>query len=219
MNYDMSKRISILALSSGLMIAPCVADTLKKANASSPSKIDLERKICSDLESKYAAVQRFIIKPEQEKLKNAERDLDAAISKVESALAPTVTELQKCTDYLAALAYYHSPSPLLNTKYFQGNQEEEFKIAKDYMSRSLKLKEKLTQDTLDLVRAHRDALGWYAHRNRKNEVKEQTEILSKMLNTSDPDVIDPPRHFRACGQRIDGRESMSNMYSYDCGRG
>lgn len=219
MKNDMSKRISILALSSGLMIAPCIADNLKKGIETTPAKIDLEKKICSNLESKYAAVQRLLMNPDQNKLKMAESDLNAAILDVERTDAPTATELQKCIDYLAALAHYHSQSPLVSTKYFQGDKEDEFKIAKVYMSRSLKLKERATKDTLDLVRAHRDALGWYAQRNRKNEVREQTEILSKILKSTDPDVIDPPRHYSACGKGIDGRESMGNMYSYDCGRG
>ncbi|MBC8000478.1 MAG: hypothetical protein IAF58_21180 [Leptolyngbya sp.] len=219
MNNDMSKRISLLALSSGLMITPCIAENLKKNSETSPSKINIEKTNCVTLDSKYAAVQSLLMNSNKTKLKEAELYLNKAIQEIENSPEPTATELKKCSDYLFALAQYHAPSTLSSTKYFSSNAEEEFKIAKEYMNRSLKLKERATKDTLDLVRAHRDALGWYAHRNRKNEVREQTEILSKMLNSTDPDVIDPPRHYSACGKGIDGRESMGNMYSYDCGRG
>ncbi|MBC8000476.1 MAG: hypothetical protein IAF58_21170, partial [Leptolyngbya sp.] len=68
-------------------------------------------------------------------------------------------------------------------------QLDEFVVGNQVKRRALALK-LLTQPQKDRqVRAHQDMYRWYDALGRNNEAREQTEILSKLLGTTDPNVL------------------------------
>lgn len=145
--------------------------------------------------------------------KKFEKEVAEQIEVLEKRKNLSPTEVTSLVKALSTLADIHSPALL--SRRSNAQPDNVFKTANNYKIRALELLNKAKPDQQSRVINHRELLNWYLDRKRTKEVAAQTAILSKLLNSTDPLIINPNRRI-ICGT---SRLVPDTALTVECGRG
>lgn len=144
-------------------------------------------KICKEL----CVLKSYRKQNEFVKYKIQEASLNNLLSRFEQVEGLSSSDCDFAAFVLGQMAALRCP--ISKIKYQFGgmtkDQTDEFVIGDQFKRRALALRLRSHPQKERRVREHQDMYLWYDALGRNIEAREQTEILSKLLGTTDPDVL------------------------------
>lgn len=191
--------VALLTMTGGLSLPSALA------NEADTEKNDLRITVALDNTVETAKINKkinslYTYKNEKnfERFNAISRELTTAFEGLESHIK-TPQQAEIAITWLKQLAYTHCSSrprwaPPESVK------PADYEIANSLKLRALALEDKYHPDINARVNAHREMMWWYTSMKKDREAADQSKILSKLLNTTDPNKINPPPpQCLACG--------------------
>lgn len=232
MKQQIPKLISLLALSSGLLTLPGSAE-----NSTDPfsSRENQESKCAKTLllekmQEQFQALQT--LSKNSDGFDERVISINNTLAQLELLNSLTIEQEYLVGRTLNRLANFYCPMPRQppnrfdgaerKTYYFkQGCDDASFAKGLIFKKREFELHNRLHPEIGSQIRNRRALLNWYIDRGHGDgEGLEQIRILGELLNTSDPNLINPPRP-NACGRIIEdsGDQDFKFTTGIACGMG
>ncbi|MBC8000477.1 MAG: hypothetical protein IAF58_21175 [Leptolyngbya sp.] len=188
--------ISLISLASGLSYSAAYAD---KENTPQRKDDDNKQSLLKELAEKSSMVHSW--DKNNPEFDNRERELSKILEQLETRENLTEKEEYLVGMTLNRLALLHFPAPSRRRPGPVISDLDREK-GKAFKKREISFHTRLHKIQSYQVRCHQALLNWYNDRRCTAEADEQTKIISKLLGTTDPNLINPRRH-SACGSPIE----------------
>lgn len=192
----MKKRIPplllLLSIAGQASSQQCMAlprDAQKSQVQTNKRDVNYQETICTELRK----LQSFKRQNEIEKYQVQEDLLSKMLSKIEQEKNLPSAAYDYASFALGQMAELRCPTSKIKYQFsgMKPEQTDEFLIGDQFKRRALSLRLKINPEQKRVVAAHREMLNWYNALGRTEEARDQFQILSRILNSSDPSVINP----------------------------
>lgn len=184
--------VSLISLASGISYSAAYSD---EENTPYQKNDDKKQLLLKELAEKSSMVLSW--DKNNPKFDKWEAELSKVLEQLEARENLTEREEYLVGITLNRLALLHFPAPRRRRPALVISNSEQ-KKGMAFKKREIAFHTRLHKIQSYEVRCHQALLNWYIDRKCTAEAEEQTKIISKLLSTTDPNLINPPRQ-SVCG--------------------